>query len=85
MTEEEVEKYIAQLAFSGAKEFVQKSEKNAEVKDDIIGKFGLGFILLLWSQTLSLLSLYPWKRPKKLNGLVPETLNTPFLNQIYLR
>ena len=43
MTEEEVEKYIAQLAFSGAKEFVQKLEKNAEVKDDIIGKFGLGF------------------------------------------
>ena len=43
MTEEEVEKYIAQLAFSGAKEFVQKLEKNGETKDDIIGKFGLGF------------------------------------------
>ena len=43
MTEQEVEKYIAQLAFSGAKEFVQKLEENGETKDDIIGKFGLGF------------------------------------------
>ena len=43
MTEEEVEKYIAQLAFSGAQEFVQKLEENGDTKDDIIGKFGLGF------------------------------------------
>jgi molecular chaperone HtpG len=43
MTENEVEKYIAQLAFSGAKEFVQKLEKNDEAQNDIIGKFGLGF------------------------------------------
>ncbi len=40
MTEEEVEKYIAQLAFSGAEDFVKKIN---EAKDDIIGKFGLGF------------------------------------------
>lgn len=44
MTEEEVEKYIAQLAFSGAEEFVQKmKEAGTESKTDIIGKFGLGF------------------------------------------
>lgn len=42
MTEEEVEKYIAQLAFSGAEEFVQKM-KDAGEQADIIGKFGLGF------------------------------------------
>ncbi len=42
MTEEEVEKYIAQLAFSGAEEFVNKM-KDAGEKADIIGKFGLGF------------------------------------------
>jgi molecular chaperone HtpG len=42
MTEEEVEKYIAQLAFSGAEEFVQKM-KDAGESADIIGKFGLGF------------------------------------------
>ena len=44
MTEEEVEKYIAQLAFSGAEEFVKKMEEHSkETKDEIIGKFGLGF------------------------------------------
>ncbi|WP_127717319.1 molecular chaperone HtpG [Halobacteriovorax sp. HLS] len=44
MTEEEVEKYIAQLAFSGAEEFVNKmKDQGAEDGQDIIGKFGLGF------------------------------------------
>lgn len=45
MNEEEVEKYIAQLAFSGAEEFVQKMKDmgNTSAKDEIIGKFGLGF------------------------------------------
>ena len=43
MTEEEVEKYIAQLAFSGAEEFVQKMKDKGEETEDIIGKFGLGF------------------------------------------
>ncbi|HXH76303.1 MAG TPA: molecular chaperone HtpG [Bacteriovoracaceae bacterium] len=45
MTETEVEKYIAQLAFSGAEEFVQKMKDmgNTTAKDEIIGKFGLGF------------------------------------------
>lgn len=42
MTEEEIEKYIAQLAFSGAEEFVKKM-KDAGENADIIGKFGLGF------------------------------------------
>ncbi len=42
MTEEEVEKYIAQIAFSGAEEFVQKYQSQTE-KDPIIGHFGLGF------------------------------------------
>src|SRR5690606_2164300 len=45
MTEAEVEKYIAQLAFSGAEEFVKKMKevKSNDSHDDIIGKFGLGF------------------------------------------
>ncbi len=45
MTEAEIEKYIAQLAFSGAEEFVQKMKDmgNGSAKDEIIGKFGLGF------------------------------------------
>ena len=42
MTEAEVEKYIAQIAFSGAEEFVAKY-KPKEEKEAIIGHFGLGF------------------------------------------
>ncbi len=42
MTEEEVEKYIAQIAFSGAEEFVAKYKSQTD-KDPIIGHFGLGF------------------------------------------
>ena len=42
MTEEEVEKYIAQIAFSGAEEFVEKYKSQTD-KDPIIGHFGLGF------------------------------------------
>lgn len=45
MAEAEVEKYLAQLAFSGAAEFVEKmkAQGNTGAKDEIIGKFGLGF------------------------------------------
>lgn len=42
MTAEEVKKYINQIAFSGAAEFVEKFKDKADGKD-IIGKFGLGF------------------------------------------
>lgn len=41
MTAEEVEKYINQVAFSGAEEFVKKYKGQNE--NAIIGKFGLGF------------------------------------------
>lgn len=42
MTGDEVKKYINQIAFSGATEFVEKFKDKADAKD-IIGKFGLGF------------------------------------------
>jgi molecular chaperone HtpG len=42
MTEEEVEKYIAQIAFSGASEFVSQYGAK-EGAEPIIGHFGLGF------------------------------------------
>ena len=41
MTEEEVENYITQIAFSGASDFLAKYEKAGG--DGIIGHFGLGF------------------------------------------
>ena len=42
MTAEEVEKYITQIAFSGATEFIEKYKDKAN-SDQIIGHFGLGF------------------------------------------
>ena len=41
MTSDEVEKYITQIAFSGANDFLQQYEKASG--DGIIGHFGLGF------------------------------------------
>jgi len=43
MTEDEIEKYINQLAFSGAEEFVQKYKDKADANANVIGHFGLGF------------------------------------------
>ncbi len=42
LTEEEIEKYIAQIAFSGAAEFLNNYQTKSE-DDQIIGHFGLGF------------------------------------------
>lgn len=42
MTAEEIKKYINQIAFSGATEFLEKF-KEAKDANEIIGKFGLGF------------------------------------------
>lgn len=42
MTAEEIKKYINQIAFSGATEFVEKF-KEAKDANELIGKFGLGF------------------------------------------
>ncbi len=42
MTKDEIEKYIAQIAFSGAEEFVNKYKDKVD-KNVVIGHFGLGF------------------------------------------
>jgi len=42
MTAEEIKKYINQIAFSGATEFVEKF-KDSKDANELIGKFGLGF------------------------------------------
>ena len=42
MTEDEVEEYINQIAFSGATDFIEKYKDKAN-EDQIIGHFGLGF------------------------------------------
>lgn len=43
MTEEEIKKYINQVAFSGAEDFFNKYKDKMEESNDIIGHFGLGF------------------------------------------
>lgn len=43
MTAEEVEKYINQVAFSGAEEFLEKYKETDAKDTGIIGHFGLGF------------------------------------------
>ncbi len=42
MTRDEVDKYINQIAFSGAQDFIEKY-KDKDANDQIIGHFGLGF------------------------------------------
>src|SRR5215212_10668998 len=42
MTADEIKKYINQIAFSGATEFMEKF-KEANDANEIIGRFGLGF------------------------------------------
>src|SRR5438045_111469 len=42
MTQDEIEKYITQIAFSGAEEFVNKYKDKVD-KNVVIGHFGLGF------------------------------------------
>ena len=43
MTADEIKKYINQIAFSGATDFLQKFQEKAEEDNEIIGHFGLGF------------------------------------------
>ncbi|MGA7954298.1 MAG: molecular chaperone HtpG [Gloeobacterales cyanobacterium] len=43
MTADEVKKYITQIAFSSAEEFIEKYKSSEDVNQQIIGHFGLGF------------------------------------------
>ena len=43
MTADEIDKYINQVAFSGAEDFFNKYKDQMEESNDIIGHFGLGF------------------------------------------
>ena len=43
MTAEEIDKYINQIAFSGAAEFLEKYKDENDDSSQIIGHFGLGF------------------------------------------
>ena len=49
MTEDEVDEYINQVAFSGATDFLEKYKDKAN-EEQIIGHFGLGFYTLSWKE-----------------------------------
>ena len=62
MSSEEVDKYINQIAFSGAEEFVNKYKDNAQA---IIGHFGLGFYsAFMVSKRVEIIS-QSWKENEK--------------------
>ncbi len=68
MTDEEVNKYINQIAFSSAGEFLDKYKDQL---NNIIGHFGLGFTHLSWSLKRWKFRLYHGKMgQKQLNGVV---------------
>ena len=66
MTEEEVDKYINQIAFSGATEFVEKFQEKyadkADAKEAIIGHFGLGFYSAF--MVADRVDIYSWSQRK---------------------
>ena len=65
MSVDEVKKYINQVAFSGAEEFVQKYKEDKK-DSGIIGHFGLGFLFVLYGfQKSSNQKLNPLEIKKK--------------------
>ena len=65
MTSEEVEKYINEIAFSGATDFMEKYKGKAD-EEQIIGHFGLGFysvFMVAEKVTIDTLSCMPGAKP----------------------
>ena len=80
MSAEEVEKYIAQVAFSSAEEFVEKYKTEGQ-QDPIIGHFGLGFFssyMVAKKVTIDTLSIRKESTPVRweCDGNVDYTLAT---------
>jgi len=64
MTEQEVKDYIAQVAFSGAAEFVEKY-KDKTSNNGIIGHFGLGFYSVFMVSDLVEINTLSYKQDAK--------------------
>lgn len=66
MTEDEVERYITQVAFSGAQEFLERYKDESGPDTGIIGHFGLGFysaFMVSDSVEIETLSYLPEAKP----------------------
>lgn len=73
MDADDINKYINQIAFSGAEEFLAKYKDTA---NSIIGHFGLGFYSAFMVSKKSLLDRFHTKmEPRLLNGVVMAVLN----------
>ena len=76
MTAEEIDKYINQIAFSGASDFLSKYKEEDDKGSQIIGHFGLGFTVRLWLPTvLKLIRFHIKTVQKPQNGFVTEVWN----------
>ena len=64
MTEEEVDEYINQIAFSGATDFLEKYKDKAN-NDQIIGHFGLGFYSAFMVADSVEIQTLSWKKGEK--------------------
>lgn len=78
MTEEEVDKYINQIAFSGATEFVEKFKTNSEAESaNIIGHFGLGFYSAFMVSSKVSLITKSYKQTADEKGVIWECDGSP--------
>lgn len=74
MTAEEIDKYINQIAFSGANEFLEKYKDDANA---IIGHFGLGFYSsFMVSEKVEIITKSYQKEAKAVKWSCDGTLNT---------
>ena len=64
MTDEEVEEYITQIAFSGATDFLEKY-KDKTNEDQIIGHFGLGFYSAFMVADKVTIDTFSWQKDAK--------------------
>lgn len=74
MDAEEVERYICQLAFSGAEEFLKNYQSNQE-GDQMIGHFGLGFYSAYMVSSLVEIDSLSLKRARRL--FIGPAMGTP--------
>ena len=65
MTDEEIDKYITQIAFSGASDFLEKYKEENEKDGGIIGHFGLGFYSAFMPSTSVLIDSLSYKEGSK--------------------
>ena len=71
MTEEEIDKYINQIAFSGVTDFLEKYKDNA---NNIIGHFGLGFYSSFMVAKKVEIITKSWKEGSKAVKVLPTRL-----------